>query len=117
MSTNTVQIIKQQLALLSPQERGEIEQFLARQKQQDAGAVEPAAAAAAKEHQRQLRAAWLEAHRDEYGGQYVALDGDRLLGTGRTYPEAYDAAKAAGVKDVYVDFVYPVDYVGEMGGW
>ena len=117
MSVNTVQNIKQQLTQLSPQERDEINQFLAQQKQRDALLAEPSPTLTERERKRQLRAVWLKTHRDEYGGLYVALDGDRLLGTGKNYPEAYNAAKQAGVKDAYVDFVYPVDYVGEMGGW
>lgn len=117
MSAATVQTIKQQLALLSPQEQEEIEQFLAAQKQRDALSNKQPQATPDKETKRQLRAAWLAKHRETYGGLYVALDGDRLLGTGRTYPEAFDAAKQAGVKDAYVGFIYPVNYEGSMGGW
>ncbi len=117
MSVNTVQNIKQQLAQLSPQERDEINQFLAQQKQRDALFTEPAAALTERERKRQLRAVWLKAHRDEYGGLYVALDGDRLLGTGKNYPEAHGAAKAAGVSEAYIGFVYPENYEGAMGGW
>lgn len=58
-----------------------------------------------------------EANREEYGGLYVALDGDRLLGTGKNYSEAANWAKLAGVKDAFVDFLPPIGYIGEMGGW
>lgn len=47
----------------------------------------------------------------------MALDGDRLLGTGKNYPEAFEEAKRAGVKDPYIGFVYPANYEGYMGGW
>jgi hypothetical protein len=47
---------------------------------------------------------------------YVALDGDRLLGTGASYPEAAEAARRAGVRNAYVEFVLPPDYEGYMGG-
>lgn len=67
-----------------------------------------------REAHRQLRADWFRANGEKFAGLYVALDGDCLLGTGKTYPEAYEAAKQAGVKNAYVDYVYPADYVGEM---
>lgn len=70
---------------------------------------------AEQERKRRLCAEWLKAHRDEYGGMYVALDSGRLLGVGKNYPEAFEAAKRAGVNDAYVDFVYPADYEGYIG--
>ena len=63
------------------------------------------------------RQAWIKANRGKYGGQYVALDGERLRGAGRTYPEAYEAARKAGTPNAFVDFIPPADYVGEVGGW
>lgn len=66
---------------------------------------------------RARRLAWMKANCEQYGNQYVALDGDRLVAVGGSYPEAARAAKLAGVNDVFVTFVYPPDYVGEVGGW
>jgi hypothetical protein len=63
---------------------------------------------------RRKRQAWIRANRSRYGGLYVALDGDRLLATGHSYAEAFDAAAKP---DAFVDFVPPEDYVGETGGW
>jgi hypothetical protein len=34
---------------------------------------------------------------------------------GKNYPEAFEAAKLAGVSGGYVGFVYPADYEGYMG--
>ncbi len=39
---------------------------------------------------------WMAAHRAEYAGQWVALDGDRLIATGATEAEVADAAEADG---------------------
>jgi hypothetical protein len=39
---------------------------------------------------------WMEAHRSEYPGQWVALDGDRLIAAGATEAEVADAAEADG---------------------
>ncbi len=66
---------------------------------------------------RQKAIDWIKTHRAEYGGMYVALDGNTLLGTGRNYVEAMRAARAAGVEKALVDYVHPPEYVGSMGGW
>jgi uncharacterized protein DUF5678 len=39
---------------------------------------------------------WLAAHKSEYSGKWVALDGDRLIVAGETEREVADAAKADG---------------------
>lgn len=113
MPIELLQTIKQQIIRLNAYERAEIERFLREQRQQDQAVVAPAD----KERKRQQRSVWLAAHREEYAGLYIALDGDRLLGTGKNYLEAAQVAKAAGVSDAYIDFVYPTTYSGEMGGW
>jgi hypothetical protein len=40
---------------------------------------------------------WLSEHKHEYAGQWVALDGDRLIGNGASAKEVYAMADAAGV--------------------
>jgi hypothetical protein len=69
------------------------------------------------ENKRRKQRLWFEANRERYGGLYVALDGDRLLGTGKNYPEAFEAARRAGVNDAFVDFITPIGYVAEIGDW
>lgn len=68
------------------------------------------------EHKRELVMQWLKAHRSEYGGKYVALDGDRLLAVGATYREVVEAAQQSGVINPFIDYVSPPDGVG-FGGW
>ena len=43
-----------------------------------------------------LNRRWLAAHKSEYAGKWVALDGDRLIAAGETEKEVADAAKADG---------------------
>jgi len=50
---------------------------------------------------------WLRQHRDEYAGQWVALDGDRLLSYGPRLEEVADAAERAGVPDALMVRVEP----------
>jgi hypothetical protein len=66
---------------------------------------------------RMRRLEWLKAHREEYGGQYVALDGERLLAVGPNYRVAREKARAAGKADAFVTYLPMPDEVAEMGGW
>lgn len=42
---------------------------------------------------------WLQQHRSEYGGEWLALDGDRLLSHGPNLKEVAEEAKRQGVND------------------
>jgi hypothetical protein len=45
-----------------------------------------------------LSVKWLAEHETEYAGQWVALDGDRLIAHGQDVKEVYAAAAASAVK-------------------
>jgi len=66
---------------------------------------------------RQRRLDWLKAHREEFGGQYVALDSDRLIAVGPSYPVAREKAQAVGKPNAFVTYLPKPDEIGEMGGW
>jgi hypothetical protein len=53
--------------------------------------------------------AWLAQHRDEYAGQWIALDGDRLLGHGKSLKDVAKAADDAGVSDALIFIVEGTD--------
>jgi hypothetical protein len=40
--------------------------------------------------------AWIAKHKDEYAGQWVALDGDRLIAASTNQMDVHNAAKADG---------------------
>lgn len=63
---------------------------------------------------RELR--WIEEHRSEYAGQWVAVRGDRLLSSGPNGKEVYDAARAAGDKSPFVTRIEPTDEL-PFRGW
>ena len=66
---------------------------------------------------RQRRLEWLKAHRDEYGGQYVALAGDQPIAVGPNYCVAREKAQGAGIASAFVTYLSKHDEVAEMGGW
>ena len=66
---------------------------------------------------RRRRLEWLKSHREEYGGQYVALDGYQLLAVGPNYRIAREKALAAGKPNAFVTYLSKPDEIAEMGGW
>ncbi len=109
-----LETIKQQAEALTPQEKLSLGNYLLEQAQKT---DVPSPDSETDSDKRRRRTEWLKANREQYGGQYVALDGDRLVSVGKSYPEAARAAKYAGLNNAFVTFVPPPDYIGEMGGW
>ena len=108
--------IMEQATLLSLPEKHQLAEFLAQQLALDNAAAhngKPSAASASSPERLkwEVRMNWLKAHRAEYAGGYVALDGDRLVGTGKTYKEAYLAAKQNGVADAFITHLSAEDEV------
>lgn len=60
---------------------------------------------------------WIDEHRGEYLGQWVALVGDRLISHGPDARKVYLAAKAAGVEVPFVERVREKETLPFMGGW
>ena len=60
---------------------------------------------------------WLHQNREKYSGQWVALNGDRLIASGPTAKEVYSKAKAEGVEIPFVELVTDSEPVPSTGGW
>jgi hypothetical protein len=58
-----------------------------------------------KDHTKEHK--WLQIHRDEYAGQWVALDGDRLLAHGKTFKGVVEAARAVGASNPLTVYIEP----------
>jgi len=52
---------------------------------------------------------WLRVHSKEYGGEWVALDGDRLIAHGTDAMEVYAAAEADGAYLPMIKYIEPAD--------
>ena len=59
---------------------------------------------------------WLKAHRHEYVGQWIVLDGDRLVGAGDDPRPIVEQARAEGVTLPFVEFIRDTSEPF-MGGW
>lgn len=59
---------------------------------------------------------WIGDNREEYAGQWVALDGGRLIAAGANAKAVFQAAKAAGLQRPFVVQVEPPDVL-PFGGW
>ena len=77
----TLEQIIDEARALSPAEKRKLRQVLDRELEQvkERERIQPAHSDNGDEQMRQRRMEWLKSHREEYGGQYVALDGDQLL--------------------------------------
>lgn len=118
MSDKQLDLLKEQLAPLSPREKLELAQFLTEQARLDQAAEQSEAdtdqtTAAVKRTQHMT---WLKAHREEYAGQYVALDGDRLVGAGATLREACEQARRQGVERPFLTHISSAN-AAPFGGW
>lgn len=60
---------------------------------------------------------WLHENREKYAGQWVALDGDRLIANGSTAKEVYSKAKAEGVAIPFVELVTRREPLPFTGTW
>ena len=118
MSNEELTALKERLAALPPQEQLELARFL---EEQAAGALsldrmpsDVDREAAARKRAQHL--AWLKAHREEYAGQYVALDGERLVGSGATMREAQEQARRQDIEHPFLTYVSSVNDA-PFGGW
>lgn len=59
---------------------------------------------------------WLKEHRHKYLGQWVALDGDRLVAHGTNARDVFHTAREAGVKVPFIEQILPTDDM-PFGGW
>ena len=59
---------------------------------------------------------WIKSHRQEYGGLFVALDGDKLIAAGEKYNDVRKSAIQKGYKNAFIGDVLPIDYEGFIGG-
>jgi len=60
---------------------------------------------------------WIDENRASYAGQWVAVEGDRLIAAGIDPLEVFDAAKAKAARIPFVVHVLPEDPLPFVPGW
>lgn len=100
MSAELLKTLKQQAERLTPQEKSQLADHLL--EEVEANRSHLARVSETTDEVRRRRLEWLKAHREEYAEQYVALDGDRLVGHGSSIGEAHRQAKERGVPNPFL---------------
>ena len=101
----TLEQIIDEARALSPAEKRKLRQALDRELEQPAPV-----------QSRATESAWVDHHRDEYLGQWVAIEGDTLIAHSTKAREVYLAAREAGIAVPFIVHVTPkVD--AYVGGW
>jgi hypothetical protein len=106
MSQPTYEQVLSQVRALPPDDLAKLREYLNAQHRQD-DAIEAARARARDCATRNLSAEyqWIDEHRDEYAGQWVALKGGQLISHGPHGREVLDAAREAGHPDAFLKLV------------
>lgn len=112
MPSATLERILNEVKRLTPEEQRELREALEREAV--CAVVLPSTGVDNDRWEREQR--WLDEHREEYQGQWVALEGDRLLASGADGRAVYEAARAAGVRAPLVTRVERRDEL-PFAGW
>lgn len=101
----TLEQIIEEARALSPGEKRKLRQALDRELEQPTPL-----------QSRAKESTWIDRHRDEYLGQWVAIEGDTLVAHGANPREVYLAAREAGVNSPFIERVEKRQDAF-MGGW
>lgn len=100
---------------LPPEDLRRLRQWLDEQEHRLAVAQRREEQLAAEEARFQQAMTWLRENRAHYVGQWVALDGDRLVSYGADGKQVYAQARAAGVEVPLLEHVVEDEF--PFGGW
>ena len=121
MSVERLNEIKQQVSVLTLDEKQDLVAFLSGQvnkdKEAEAGQSSPSNGQQEEpdpERRRELE--WMKQYRKEYAGQYVALFGDSLIAHAETLRELHRLVKESGVKRALFARIEAPDEL-PFGGW
>ncbi len=107
MARVTFEQVLEAVKSLPPEERQRLRKWLAEE-----GRSQTSQPVVRRE--REMR--WLSQHEAQYAGQWVALDGDRLLSHGTDARKVFAEARAAGVGVPFMTYAEKADEF-QWGGW
>jgi len=108
MSTVTIETILTQIAQLPPDERRKLRQMLEQEEPRTKPPLDKRVPPIPMPDGK-LEMAWLRDHRREYIGQWVALDGNRLIAHGTDHQQVFAAAEADGAYLPLITFIEDPD--------
>ena len=101
---------------LPPDERKRLREWLEEQEREAAREQQKKEEFQQEQERFQKSLAWIKENRSEYIGQWVVLDGDRLISHGRDGGLVYDGAKAAGIETPFL--IHVIEEEGPFyAGW
>ncbi len=110
MSQATAELILAEIAALPPEEREKLRALLNRRPSSAPDETEQSVFIPlfdASDSEPSLR--WIEEHRAEFAGQYVALNGDRLVAHSADPQEVIAAIRASGLNGLFFTLIPPAD--------
>lgn len=110
MAQATAELILVEIAALPPEEREKLRALLNRRPLSTQDEAQPSVFIPpfdASDPGPSLR--WIEERRAEFAGQYVALDGDRLVAHGADPHEIIAAVRASGLSGLFFTLIPPAD--------
>jgi hypothetical protein len=116
MPNGLLETVKQQTQALTAAEKLDLAEYLVKQAELDRAPARAAEQAAEPDPHRRREYAWLREHRDEYAGQYVALNGDRLVAHSTDLGELHQLVREAGAHRPFFVRVESRDEL-PFGGW
>jgi hypothetical protein len=60
---------------------------------------------------------WIDENRAAYADQWVAVEGDRLIGADPDPLKVFEAARSQGIRSPFVVHVLPIDPLPFVPGW
>lgn len=114
MASSTIERILAEVKNLPPKELEELHHALDREAHLRQIRADANGSVQTVDISRELQ--WIDEHREEYAGQWVAVRGERLLSSGADGLSVYKAARQAGDERPFVTRVEPVDAL-PFAGW
>ena len=114
MAEVTFEQVLEAVRSLPIEERRRLRRWLAEEERRQAVERDRDVCRSAVRREREML--WLSQHQAEYAGQWVALDGDRLLSYGSDARKVYEEARTLGVDVPFMAYAESPDEVF-MGGW